>query len=284
MTEGRSELRVLELFAGLGGMRCALAQAKLPVEVKIVAAIDVSELCEKAYCHNFGHAEWKKKTIDSWRSRGYKDALGECLKLQEVDALAADLWLMSPPCQPFTRAGKRKDHEDDRSRGLLHLIRWRILHGPFFWRMLLALNAPSAASGSWTPWRSWSIGSWRSLRWIRKSLDSRRHVSRHLFFGGLPNRRPRYYGLFRASEGAPGLGRLQVSLQDGGCFWRPVATALEAEALLQGRAGPLTEMSFAKEQRYDIHLRSDRTSACLTKANGRLPFGHSPLVLQNEED
>lgn len=32
-------------------------------------------------------------------------------------------------------------------------------------------------------------------------------------------------------------------------------------------------MSFAKEQRYDIHLRSDRTSACLTKANGRLPFG-----------
>ena len=25
-----------------------------------------------------------------------------------VKALTADLWLMSPPCQPFTRAGKRR--------------------------------------------------------------------------------------------------------------------------------------------------------------------------------
>ncbi|CAK9089044.1 [NU+] prion formation protein 1, partial [Durusdinium trenchii] len=292
---GRSELRVLELFAGLGGMRCALAQAKLPVEVKIVAAIDVSELCEKAYCHNFGHAEWKKKTI-------------ECLKLQEVDALAADLWLMSPPCQPFTRAGKRKDHEDDRSRGLLHLISLLpLMENPP--RAILLENVVGFERSECRQRLLDTLAQLEHWELAEFALDPEEF--------GLPNRRPRYYGLFRASEGAPGLGRLQVSLQDGGCFWRPVATALEAEALLQGRAGPLTEVTVLgdflqdaasvameeevmgcsievpqevmrtrqqKEQRYDIHLRSDRTSACLTKANGRLPFGHSPLVLQNEEE
>ncbi|CAJ1360492.1 unnamed protein product [Effrenium voratum] len=85
-------LRVLELFAGIGGMRCALERSQL--QARVVAAIDVSELCEKAYCHNFGKDDWKKKTI-------------ECLRPQDLDALEADLWLMSPPCQPFTRSGKR---------------------------------------------------------------------------------------------------------------------------------------------------------------------------------
>lgn len=30
---------------------------------------------------------------------------------------------MSPPCQPFTRGGNQRDHEDERSAGLLYLIR-----------------------------------------------------------------------------------------------------------------------------------------------------------------
>merc|ERR1719336_756242 len=34
--------------------------------------------------------------------------------------------------------------------------------------------------------------------------------------------------------------------------------------------------------RCDLHLRSDRTSACLTKVNGRLPRGFSPLVVVDE--
>jgi site-specific DNA-cytosine methylase len=32
------------------------------------------------------------------------------------------LWLMSPPCQPFTRLGNQKDDQDNRSASLLHLI------------------------------------------------------------------------------------------------------------------------------------------------------------------
>merc|ERR1712232_1398473 len=40
----------------------------------------------------------------------------------------------------------------------------------------------------------------------------------------------------------------------------------------------------AKDGRYDLHLRADRTSACLTKINGRLPRGHSPLVVLDEAE
>merc|ERR1719336_2204634 len=36
--------------------------------------------------------------------------------------------------------------------------------------------------------------------------------------------------------------------------------------------------------RCDLHLRSDRTSACLTKVNGRLPRGFSPLVVVDEAE
>ncbi|CBZ54130.1 putative DNA methyltransferase 2 [Neospora caninum Liverpool] len=34
----------------------------------------------------------------------------------------ADVWLLSPPCQPYTRGGKREDLHDPRARGLLNLL------------------------------------------------------------------------------------------------------------------------------------------------------------------
>jgi tRNA (cytosine38-C5)-methyltransferase len=30
--------------------------------------------------------------------------------------------LMSPPCQPFTRVGKKRDNEDIRTKSFLHLL------------------------------------------------------------------------------------------------------------------------------------------------------------------
>ena len=36
---------------------------------------------------------------------------------------AADVWTLSPPCQPFTRGGREADDEDPRSRSLISLMR-----------------------------------------------------------------------------------------------------------------------------------------------------------------
>lgn len=100
-------IRVVEFFAGMGGMRAAGLLSG--VSFNVVAAYEISELCAKAYQHNFGSHEWRSKTI-------------ERIPTAELDALQADVWLMSPPCQPFTRSGLRKDHEDTRTQPLLHLI------------------------------------------------------------------------------------------------------------------------------------------------------------------
>lgn len=40
----------------------------------------------------------------------------------ELDGYAADLWLMAPPCQPFTRQGKQLGAADSRSSSFLHLL------------------------------------------------------------------------------------------------------------------------------------------------------------------
>eukprot|EP00898_Chlorokybus_atmophyticus_P003992 jgi/Chlat1/4594/Chrsp290S08883 len=42
--------------------------------------------------------------------------------VREVDAHAAQLWMMSPPCQPYTRVGLRRDAADPRARSLLDLL------------------------------------------------------------------------------------------------------------------------------------------------------------------
>lgn len=45
----------------------------------------------------------------------------ENLSLSKLDG-ASDIWMMSPPCQPFTRAGAKRDHTDNRTKPFLHLL------------------------------------------------------------------------------------------------------------------------------------------------------------------
>ncbi|KAI0235390.1 hypothetical protein L0F63_006351 [Massospora cicadina] len=46
----------------------------------------------------------------------------DALQAKEVDGLKANCWMMSPPCQPFTRGGCMRDDTDPRSKPLLHLV------------------------------------------------------------------------------------------------------------------------------------------------------------------
>jgi hypothetical protein len=40
----------------------------------------------------------------------------------QLDAYAADLWLLAPPCQPFTRQGAQLGAQDNRSRRCAHQL------------------------------------------------------------------------------------------------------------------------------------------------------------------
>ncbi|KAA0704712.1 tRNA (cytosine(38)-C(5))-methyltransferase [Triplophysa tibetana] len=86
------QLRVLELYSGIGGMHYALKESSVPAEV--VAAVDVNTTANVIYKHNFTNTPLLPKTIEG-------------MTLQDFDKLNVDMILMSPPCQPFTRLSKR---------------------------------------------------------------------------------------------------------------------------------------------------------------------------------
>jgi tRNA (cytosine38-C5)-methyltransferase len=74
----------------------------------MVTAFDNNSVANQCYVHNFG----LKPTSTNL----------EHLAIPYFSKLDADCWLLSPPCQPYTRGGKCMDDEDPRAAALLHLI------------------------------------------------------------------------------------------------------------------------------------------------------------------
>ncbi|KAJ1527755.1 hypothetical protein ONE63_007710 [Megalurothrips usitatus] len=100
-------MRVLELYSGIGGMHYACLESGITHEV--VAASDINTIANEVYRHNFPSVPLICRNIQS-------------LKALEVNKMAPDMLLMSPPCQPFTRVGLKKDVADQRTCSLLHII------------------------------------------------------------------------------------------------------------------------------------------------------------------
>jgi site-specific DNA-cytosine methylase len=96
-------VRVLELFSGLGGWRCALQ-----AQGRVVAAYDVSEAANETYALNHGEQPKARELAT--------------VPLAELVAQGADTWVMSPPCQPFCRMGNHQGLEDRRSRAFRYLM------------------------------------------------------------------------------------------------------------------------------------------------------------------
>jgi tRNA (cytosine38-C5)-methyltransferase len=86
-----SILRVAEFFCGIGGLRCGctllekLEGLEAGKKFDIIAAFDVDTVSNRAYEFNFHE---RPKNVDI-----------AMVTRQELDALAADVWLLSPPCQ-----------------------------------------------------------------------------------------------------------------------------------------------------------------------------------------
>ena len=113
-------MRVFEFFSGIGGMRLSLPAAVRGVPVRHITAFDCSDTVNDVYEHNF-HSD---EPIDGIEHSSLRRVLIDGLKVGEVDG-AADIWTMSPPCQPHTntRGAHRLDDGDNRSRGLSHMMR-----------------------------------------------------------------------------------------------------------------------------------------------------------------
>ena len=105
-------INVLELFSGVGGYHCALnelSKDSVKYSFNVKAAVDINEAANTVYKHNFQNTPLITKAIETVSEKFLRD-------------LNTYLVVMSPPCQPFTRQGHKKDVDDQRCNGLQSVI------------------------------------------------------------------------------------------------------------------------------------------------------------------
>jgi tRNA (cytosine38-C5)-methyltransferase len=175
-------LRYVEFFAGVGGWTMALQEAiqivypSDPPELFCSAALDHSDLCIEVFEHNHSLVIQKAVRIEK-------------LTMNQIFEYRADIWMMSPPCQPHTRQHSNQDQEleDPRSRSFLHLCDLLLeLPSENLPKLIFLENVVGFES-------SQSCRKWNTI------LQSRQYIIKHFHLNptqvGVPNDRPRYFCL-----------------------------------------------------------------------------------------
>ncbi|KAJ1968221.1 tRNA (cytosine-5-)-methyltransferase, partial [Dimargaris xerosporica] len=101
------QLRIAEFYSGIGGMHYAWLEAGLNGE--FVASFDINTFANEVNQFNFADATIHHRSIESQSLKFYQK-------------LHADVYLMSPPCQPYTRIGLQRGSDDTRAKSFLFLL------------------------------------------------------------------------------------------------------------------------------------------------------------------
>ncbi|ELP85927.1 methyltransferase, putative [Entamoeba invadens IP1] len=109
-TETKPDLRILEFFSGIGGLRASLERSKVHTNTTF-CAIDINEIANTIYEGNY-----KEKVV-------VKNL--DTVSVEWIEEKRANVWFMSPPCQPYNNSimSKHKDIDDPRAKSVLHLYR-----------------------------------------------------------------------------------------------------------------------------------------------------------------
>jgi DNA (cytosine-5)-methyltransferase 1 len=241
-------LRVLELYCGIGGAAAALGGLTCGAAVpSVVAAVDINRRALDVYRRNFAHPTLPR-AIDR-------------LPARELAGLGADLWWLSPPCQPFTRRGLRRDDEDRRSRSLLALVD-RLGD--------LGADAPAHLALENVPGFQGSRTHARLIEALERIGYGYREGTLCPSELGVPNRRLRYYlaasrtgpvGDFRPAAPKPWTGTLRGFL--GEAIDRVFDPLLRVDPELAARYPHALDVVHPDEP--------GRVTACFTAAYGRSP-------------
>lgn len=238
--------RLLELYCGIGGCAAAVGEA-----AEVVGAVDIDRRALAVYRHNYPRHPTAVRALES-------------ISTAELAAFGADLWWLSPPCQPFTRRGLGRDDRDPRSASLLALIDRLAEVRP---RWLALENVPGFRPS-------------RTARRLREALAAAGYRWRELDLCptdlGWPNRRRRYYlvaGRRPLADPPDGAGGPDAGL-------RPLADFLDPEA---DAARPLAvDPALARRYRRAIDVVDPgvprAVAATFTSAYGRSPVRSGSYV------
>lgn len=104
----RKKIKIIDLFAGIGGIRLGFEQA-FGKDLECVFTSEIDKFAIQTYTENFGN----------------ENIYGDITKISEKDIPEHDILLAGFPCQPFSQAGLKKGFKD--TRGTLFFDIERIL-------------------------------------------------------------------------------------------------------------------------------------------------------------
>ncbi len=172
----RPPLRVLELFCGIGGCAAAVGE-----RAEVVAAVDINRAALEVYAANFPHPT-VARTLES-------------VSAAALRSWEADLWWLSPPCQPYTVRGRQRDLDDPRADSFKTVVRRLGEVRPRY----VALENVAGFCGS------------RAHALLRETLDRCGYRTVETLLCptqlGICNRRPRFYLVASLGSLSPPSGR-----------------------------------------------------------------------------
>lgn len=161
-------IRALELYCGIGGFAAAASGTNL----RVAGALDQSEPALAVYRLNFPGNNAGQDNLENTTSR-------------HLEAFQAGLWWMSPPCQPYTVRGLRRDLDDPRAISFIRLM--EILSEMPEETLPFHLAMENVAG----------FGASDARRRLIEVLSGRGFIFQETFLCptdlGIPMRRPRYY-------------------------------------------------------------------------------------------
>ena len=123
-------LKVCEFYSGIGGYHLALSQ--IPEQsYKVVAAFEISSNANCIYRANFPATSVFETNLCGLTAARLESIIKKASANYDQDVKSRDendtsldkvMFVMSPPCQPFTRQGVMKDELDPRSESVIHLF------------------------------------------------------------------------------------------------------------------------------------------------------------------
>ncbi|KAI9221789.1 S-adenosyl-L-methionine-dependent methyltransferase [Blastocladiella britannica] len=257
--------KVLEFYAGIGGLGYGWSTSTCgPTAGHVSDAFDVNANANRV--HAFNTTENNCHVSDRDISR---------LTTADLDALAADAWLLSPPCQPYSRQGLRRGATDARAYSLLGMLdalpemqrppRYLLLENVLGFERDVAFARLAATL---------TAGGYHVAPLVVNSQQL-----------GIPNSRPRFFMVARLVDTQWLVDRYRPSplatSNTIAAYLRPDAARARAADL----AMPLVHLWRQRSDQYDPVWPSGTRTCCFTKAYGTgRPQGAGSVLVTPETD